>query len=90
MAFLTCQTVLGFTMFTFTKIGGGLAKTVSSSWISALSNAVVMSTLDVVVSCANAKLNLILSKGVSRFVVVVERCPHGAKFPQMTHLVLCL
>ena len=50
LAFLTCQTVLGLTMSILTRIGGGVTRTVSSSWMSTLRNALVMSMLDHVVS----------------------------------------
>ena len=54
-----------------TSVGSGVAKTVSDSWMSALRNALVISTLGQVVSCAVAKLDISLSKG-ARFVAVVE------------------
>ena len=72
MAFLTCQTVLGLTVSILTKIGGGVTRTVSSSWMSALRNALVMSMLDQVVSGEHVRLGINRKSGASRVVVVVE------------------
>ena len=84
LAFFACQTVLGLTVFIFTKIGGGVTRTVSSWRMSALGTALVMSMLDHVVSCALAKLSINCKSGASRLVVVVERSPHAAKLPPIT------
>ena len=70
MACFTCQTVLGLTMSILTKIGGGVTRTASSSWMSALRKALVMSTLDHVVSGAVSKLSINRKSGASRLVVV--------------------
>ena len=88
--FFTCQIVLGLTTSIFTKIGGGVTRTASSSWMSALRKALVMSTLDHVVSGALAKLSINRKTGAYRLVVVVERSPHAAKLPQITGRLLRL
>ena len=54
-------------MFIFTRVGGGVTRTVASSWMSAL-KALVISTLDPVVSCAVARLSINLNNGTSRLV----------------------
>ena len=89
-AFLTRHTVLGLTISIFTRIGGGVMRTVSSSWMSALRKALVISTLDHVVSLEHARLSINRKSGASKLVVVVECSPHVAKFPQITNRLLCL
>ena len=76
-------------MAILTKIGGGVTNTVSSSCISALRKALVMSMLDHVVSAEHDRLSINRKSGASRLVVVVE-CSHEAKLPQITNRLLCL
>ena len=74
----------------FTKIGGGVARTVSFSWISAFRKALVMSMLDHVASGELDRLSINRKSGASRFVVAVECSPHAAKLPHITNLLLYL
>ena len=69
---------------------GGVMRTMSSSWMSALRKALVISILDHVVSLEHARLSINRKSAASRLVVVVECSPHVAKLPQITIRLLCL